>query len=138
MNDGSEQRIDVMRSIRAWCWVSVVVGSLFVQLAHAAEEDEYYELLKLFVDKLKQIDRNYVTSVDRRAVMESAIKGMVGKLNHLVVHRPGRTDTVQQCRRTGIRRDRDSGLHRRWSTPTDRRLDAPSWNPGIQGGRAGR
>ncbi len=70
-----------MRSLRAWCWVSVVVGSLFVPMAHAAEEDEYYELLKLFVDTFEQIDRNYVTSVDRRAVMESAIKGMVGKLD---------------------------------------------------------
>lgn len=51
-----------------------------VSSARAAEDKEYYELMKLFVDSFEQIDRNYVTSVDRRELMEAAMRGMI---NHL-------------------------------------------------------
>ena len=42
---------------------------------------DYYELMKLFVDTFEQIDRNYVTKVDRRKLMEAAIRGMIAKLD---------------------------------------------------------
>ena len=45
------------------------------------EEQEYYELLRLFVDTLDQVDRNYVKDVSRRELMEAAIEGMVRKLD---------------------------------------------------------
>lgn len=45
------------------------------------EDQEYYELLRLFVDTLDQVDRNYVKDVSRRELMEAAIEGMVRKLD---------------------------------------------------------
>jgi len=47
----------------------------------ASSDADYYELMKLFVDTFEQIDRNYVTKVDRRALMEAAIRGMITKLD---------------------------------------------------------
>ena len=50
--------------------------------ASSSEADpEYYELLRLFVDTLDQVDRNYVKDVSRRELMEAAIEGMVRKLD---------------------------------------------------------
>ena len=46
-----------------------------------SQDEEIYELLKLFVDTLDQIDRNYVTDVDRRELVDAAIDGMLGKLD---------------------------------------------------------
>jgi len=46
-----------------------------------AEDEEFYELLKLFTDTLDQIDRNYVKDVSRRELMEAAIRGMITKLD---------------------------------------------------------
>jgi carboxyl-terminal processing protease len=45
------------------------------------KSDEYYELMKLFVDTFEQIERNYVKDVDRRQLMQSAIRGMVTQLD---------------------------------------------------------
>lgn len=62
-------------------WSTLGVSTLFVQPARAATEDEYFELMKLFVDTFEQIDRNYVKPVDRRELMEAAMRGMVLKLD---------------------------------------------------------
>jgi carboxyl-terminal processing protease len=43
--------------------------------------DDYYELLDSFVDTLDQIDRNYVKNVDRKRLMEAAIRGMLLELD---------------------------------------------------------
>ena len=40
-----------------------------------------YELYRVLVDALDQVDRNYVTEVDRRAMIEAAIRGVLGKLD---------------------------------------------------------
>ena len=57
-------------------------STLCIQSARAATaEDEYFELMKLFVDTFEQIDRNYVKPVDRRELMEAAMRGMVLKLD---------------------------------------------------------
>jgi len=40
-----------------------------------------YELLKLFADALDQIERNHAEPVDRRQLIEAAVRGMVGKLD---------------------------------------------------------
>lgn len=47
----------------------------------AATEDEYFELMKLFVDTFEEIDRNFVEPVDRRELIEAAMRGMVLKLD---------------------------------------------------------
>jgi len=47
-----------------------------------AEHDrQTLELLKVFVDSLDQIERNYVKPIDRRELMEAAINGMLEKLD---------------------------------------------------------
>lgn len=43
--------------------------------------DKDLELLKLFADALDQVERNYVKEVDRKELMEGAIKGMLSKLD---------------------------------------------------------
>lgn len=45
------------------------------------EDEEYFELMQVFVDTFEQIDRNYVSEIDRRDLMEAAIRGMVAKLD---------------------------------------------------------
>lgn len=45
------------------------------------DTNEYYEQLRLFIDTLDQIDRNYVNDISRRELMEAAIRGMLQKLD---------------------------------------------------------
>jgi carboxyl-terminal processing protease len=49
--------------------------------APGESNDEYYELLKLFVDALDQVERNYVKDLSRRELVEAAIDGMLSKLD---------------------------------------------------------
>lgn len=49
--------------------------------AEDAKETNYYELMKIFVDTFEQIDRNYVKEVDRRELIEAAMRGMIAKLD---------------------------------------------------------
>jgi carboxyl-terminal processing protease len=67
-----------------WPWVvSCVVLTLacLIQNARAADDDEYYELMRVFVDTFEQIDRNYVKDVDRRQLVEAAVRGMLSELD---------------------------------------------------------
>ena len=43
--------------------------------------EEYYELMRVFVDTFEQIDRNYVKDIDRRDLVEAAVRGMLAKLD---------------------------------------------------------
>lgn len=43
--------------------------------------DGDYEMYKLLVDTIDQVERNYVTEVDRRELIEAAIRGVLGKLD---------------------------------------------------------
>ena len=45
------------------------------------QADDYYELLDSFVDTLDQIDRNYVKDVDRKRLIQAAIRGMLAELD---------------------------------------------------------
>jgi carboxyl-terminal processing protease len=47
--------------------------------AEASKQD--VELLQLFADTLDQVERNYVQPIDRRELMEAAIRGMMSKLD---------------------------------------------------------
>ena len=47
-----------------------------------AEQVEYHQLLRLFVDTLDQVERNYAQQVDRRELMEAAIDGLLSKLDN--------------------------------------------------------
>jgi len=44
-------------------------------------KDEYYELYKVLVDTLDEIEQNYVKNVDRRELIEAAIHGVLQKLD---------------------------------------------------------
>jgi carboxyl-terminal processing protease len=43
--------------------------------------DDYYELYQLLADTVDQVDRNYVKEVDRRELIEAAIRGVISKLD---------------------------------------------------------
>jgi carboxyl-terminal processing protease len=44
-------------------------------------KNDTYELYQLFVDAFEQVERNYAIKVDRRELMESAIRGMLDQLD---------------------------------------------------------
>ena len=66
---------------RAWVlWLCVLFLVPWCLAAGTAEKpappkQDQYELYKLFVDAMDQVERNYVKEVDRRELMEAAIKG---------------------------------------------------------------
>ncbi len=43
--------------------------------------DEYYELYKVLVDTIDQVDRNYVQNLSRREIIDAAIHGILEKLD---------------------------------------------------------
>lgn len=45
------------------------------------EEERYYEMMSLFVDTFEKIKKNYVKEVDRRIILEAAIRGMLKELD---------------------------------------------------------
>lgn len=44
-------------------------------------DQEYFELMQTFVDTFEQVERNYVKDVDRRKLMEAALRGMIRELD---------------------------------------------------------
>lgn len=70
----------------ATLWLVAVVLIILPARGLKAEEPtkppvDDFELLKLFADTLDQVERNYVKDVDRRELMEAAIRGMLTKLD---------------------------------------------------------
>ena len=61
--------------------LAVVVTSALATPNAATAEDEYYELMKVFVDTFEQIDRNYVKDVDKRELVDAAVRGMLVELD---------------------------------------------------------
>lgn len=64
--------------------LGATTGLGFAGSARAEEpptDEEYYELMHTFVDTFEQIDRNYVKDVDRRKLMQAAIRGMLDELD---------------------------------------------------------
>ena len=49
--------------------------------SEAVDDEKYFELLTLFADTLDQVERNYVTPISRRELMEAAIEGVLKKLD---------------------------------------------------------
>ena len=62
---------------------AVILSTLMTAAAPttAAAEDEYYDLMKVFVDTFEQIDRNYVKDVDKRELVDAAVRGMLIELD---------------------------------------------------------
>jgi carboxyl-terminal processing protease len=51
------------------------------QQKQSSQDDNYYELYKLLVDTIDQVERNYVQQIDRRELIEAAIRGVTAKLD---------------------------------------------------------
>jgi carboxyl-terminal processing protease len=51
------------------------------EAAKKKSDAEYYELYKIFADTMYQVEQNYVKDVDRRELMEAAIRGVLDKLD---------------------------------------------------------
>lgn len=72
----------------------------------ASPLDEDYELYKVFVDTLDQVERNYVKGISRRELIEAAIRGVLGKLdpysNYISPDELGRFRTSVENRFGGI------------------------------------
>ena len=66
--------------------LALMVSSPFQSLSYADEkekekDEDYYQMMKLFADTYEQIERNYVKDIDRRVLLEAAIRGMVQELD---------------------------------------------------------
>ena len=60
---------------------SVALGDQSDPVKSDAAKEDYYELQKLLVDTLDQVERNYVKDISRRQLIEAAIKGVLGELD---------------------------------------------------------
>lgn len=73
----------------AWgLMVAVLLGACSFRTAYADEPaldssaaDDDYALMQTFVETFQQIDRNYVKDVDRRKLVEAAVRGMLSELD---------------------------------------------------------
>jgi carboxyl-terminal processing protease len=61
--------------------VSPVNAQDKAKAAPKPKQDEYFELMQTFVDTFEQVDRNYVKDVDRRKLLEAALRGMIKELD---------------------------------------------------------
>ena len=74
-------------SLRCCSFAFVALAALVPSVPCRAEERNRQklaadtQLLRLFADTLDQVERNYVKPVDRRELMEAAIRGMLSKLD---------------------------------------------------------
>ncbi len=49
--------------------------------APLTKQEQYFELMRVFADTFEQIERNYVKDVDRRKLIEAALRGMMDELD---------------------------------------------------------
>jgi carboxyl-terminal processing protease len=63
-------------------WFALACGALAAPAEKAAPpKDDYYELYRMLADTVDQVDRNYVKEIDRRELIEAAIKGVMSRLD---------------------------------------------------------
>ena len=100
------------------------------------KDEELYELIKLFVDTLDQIDRNYVKDVNRRELVDGAIQGMLEKLDkHSNYIPPSNVDRFKsrvenEFGGIGIRLNNQSGK----PTIITPMYGSPAYNAGLRPG----
>jgi carboxyl-terminal processing protease len=63
------------------CCFQPVLAETVEKNAPPKKDENYYELYKLVVDTVDQVERNYVTEVDRRELIEAAVRGVMAKLD---------------------------------------------------------
>lgn len=68
-------------------WIGLLLVCFGVAAAAAdppkpeTKQDDYYELHKLLVDTMDEVERNYVKDISRRELIEAAIQGVLSKLD---------------------------------------------------------
>ena len=67
--------VGVVALVGIWSWAGVLADE------PDRPKEDYYELQKLLVDTLDQVERNYVKDVSRRELIEAAISGILAKLD---------------------------------------------------------
>lgn len=80
-----EELFRIMRGVRYVILAILLLWGL-PSIAFSAEsakkpKESDYELYRILVDTVDQVERNYVNPVDRRELIESAIRGVLGKLD---------------------------------------------------------
>ena len=119
-------------------WTSESAHAQEKKTAAADQAQKDYELMKVFVETFEQIDRNYVKDVDRRELMEAAIKGMLGKLDQYSSYID--RDDVQEFNESVDQEFGGVGIQVAID-PTSRRLTVitplpgtPAYNSGVKAG----
>jgi len=95
-----------------------------------------YELYRTFVDTLDQIERNYVKEVDRRQLVEAAIRGMLDELdpysNYISPKDLSRFDSSVESRFGGI--GIQIAIVEKQLTITSPIVGSPAYRAGVQAG----
>ena len=104
----------------------------------ASKDDQYFELMRVFADTFEQIDRNYVKDVDRRKLIEAALRGMMDELdpysNYISPEDQQRfTEQIEQ-EFTGIGIQVQPDPQTRRLTVTSPLPGTPAYKAGIQAG----
>ncbi|MCE5304037.1 MAG: S41 family peptidase [Planctomycetaceae bacterium] len=75
----------MLRALRGWMGLAILFATLPLLGATSdsakKKPDDDYELYKTLVDTIDQVERNYVKKVDRRDLVDSAIRGVLNKLD---------------------------------------------------------
>jgi carboxyl-terminal processing protease len=73
----------MLRHSHLWTLGAAFVAVACWQAAHssAPQKEEDAELYRLFVDAVEHVDRSYVQKVERRALVQNAIRGMLEQLD---------------------------------------------------------
>lgn len=101
-----------------------------------AKVEQEYELFRLFAETLDQVERNYHRPVDRKELMENAIRGMLARLDpHSAFIAPEELDQF----RTGIESEFGGvgiqiGLIDGQLTITSPIVGTPAWKAGLMAG----
>lgn len=61
--------------------VGLAYGQDKTEKSEKKANDEYYELMRTFADTFEQVERNYVKKVDRKKMLEAALRGMLVELD---------------------------------------------------------
>ena len=106
--------------------------------AKKPENEQYYELLQTFVDTFEQVERNYVKDVDRKKLMEAAIRGMLSELDPYSSYIP--SEELKRFNRVVRQEFGGIGIQVQTDPRTKRILvisplpDTPAYHAGVRAG----
>lgn len=129
-------RLPVVRSLSLVLLLSAPLRPVAAQDDVGVTTREEYELMKMFVETYEQIGVNYVREVDRRELMEAAIRGMLEHLDQYSSYIPRENVRVfeqsvdQEFGGIGIQVSGTGGR----LTVVSPLPGTPAWRAGVQAG----